>query len=298
MLPGEGRRIAHHIGSHRSKFTWGTCWLTLIGSSDMMLQDTSLHMMRQQHCGGKGAAELLVADEVVDLAVECALIDQAAAPNHRWLQDSAWSCAICMCDVDCGPATAAVEGCGHTYHVDCILRWAEQQRDTNHGSSSCPVCKASFTHLYVSRELDGTVLQPGCSQQEPVTLLLRARWRDPSAGHADEELAQRNTEANGRPRPVERRVDKADGNAYAEREFLEHYGGTAEWQQAAPTGSLVADGQHCEGQHYAQHRAEGLRGGTSSAPSAASVSPSSSCDHDVYDECGRFAPGATLPSLA
>ena len=31
----------------------------------------------------------------------------------------------------------------------------------------------------------------------------------------------------------ERRVDPADGNAYTRQEFIDEYGGTAEWDQAA-----------------------------------------------------------------
>ena len=79
-------------------------------------------------------------------------------------------CPVCFCDFEDGDATHRL-GCGHVFHVDCILSWAQSDAEMH---ASCPVCRFS-EHQESNRQLEpvwsSTLTK---SNFEPVLRVLRA----------------------------------------------------------------------------------------------------------------------------
>ena len=91
-------------------------------------------------------------------------------------------CAICLAIPDVLDV-ARVDACLHAFHARCLARWATF---TSPGTKTrCPVCKVPFAHALTRRGLDGT---PRASfREEPMCLLVRARWCGDDADGAEED---------------------------------------------------------------------------------------------------------------
>ena len=58
------------------------------------------------------------------------------------------NCTICLSPIDNHPSHT-VEGCGHTFHVDCIMRWYRS------GHETCPNCRSdSYVSIGYTDALD------------------------------------------------------------------------------------------------------------------------------------------------
>ena len=43
-------------------------------------------------------------------------------------------CSICRCNMNEGDIVRKIRHCGHTFHINCIDRWLEDQK-------KCPICR-------------------------------------------------------------------------------------------------------------------------------------------------------------
>eukprot|EP00798_Chlamydomonas_sp_ICE-L_P024887 gene24886-10552_t len=92
----------------------------------------------------------------------------AQGPDDFFSGPDELTCAICLGQIP--PADLAmVAGCEHLYCIHCILSWTLCKEEP-----SCPQCKHKFQHLFVHRQLDGTITD--FPIRESVVLLTRAKW--------------------------------------------------------------------------------------------------------------------------
>lgn len=85
-------------------------------------------------------------------------------------------CTICLEEGDSVWQRTLIPGCKHTFCLPCLLSWTQV-------SNHCPLCKSSFSSLFVHRDLEGNeTIGPLTTDGEPawilesVALLRRATW--------------------------------------------------------------------------------------------------------------------------
>lgn len=89
---------------------------------------------------------------------------------------SSFLCTICFEEGDSIWQRTLIPGCEHTFCLPCLLSWTQV-------SNHCPLCKSSFSSVFVHRDLQGNkTIGPLTFNGEPawilesVALLRRATW--------------------------------------------------------------------------------------------------------------------------
>ncbi|KAG0417559.1 ERAD-associated E3 ubiquitin-protein ligase HRD1 [Dictyocoela roeselum] len=86
---------------------------------------------------------------VVDLLMKCEVVDIAGTARDDGKRDANWNiCPICQEEM----AAARKVSCGHLFHLECLLKWAEQQQ-------VCPICRRALFKKDVRFETRDEVIQ-------------------------------------------------------------------------------------------------------------------------------------------
>ena len=78
---------------------------------------------------------------------------QSSNSNNVGMQDNRENdCAICLCDLSEASEVAVLNGCIHSFHFLCIMKWSSE-------ANVCPLCKKEFSEVLIDKSSIGGMMQ-------------------------------------------------------------------------------------------------------------------------------------------
>ena len=118
--------------------------------NEMIARCCSAAMSGKRHRRATSDSEQACGAETVPAAPATCTTTAAAGPDPP-------CCSICLDPF--GRTNNATTGCGHRFHLDCLLRWAAGNILAGHLKGTCPLCRGDVFSVYEASQLDRDLLR-------------------------------------------------------------------------------------------------------------------------------------------